>query len=86
MVDVGDTVEEGDALVILESMKMEMPIEAEDRGVVREIRCGEGQPVSEDEILMVLDPHDLRTGRPGQRRLSQAAAAADAVRGFLAGL
>lgn len=56
VVDVGDTVEEGDALVILESMKMEMPIEAEDRGVVREIRCGEGQPVSEDEILMVLDP------------------------------
>src|SRR5215210_131645 len=36
-VEVGDTVEEGDTVVILESMKMEMPVEAEDEGRVAEI-------------------------------------------------
>jgi acetyl-CoA carboxylase biotin carboxyl carrier protein len=53
-VEVGDTVEEGDTVVILESMKMEMPVEAEDDGVVREIRCEEGQAVSEGDTLVVL--------------------------------
>ncbi len=54
-VEVGDTVEEGDAVVILESMKMEMPVEAEDPGVVTEIRCTEGQSVSEGDTLVVLE-------------------------------
>jgi acetyl-CoA carboxylase biotin carboxyl carrier protein len=54
-VTVGDTVAEGDAVVILESMKMEMPVEAEDPGTVREIRCSEGQSVSEGDVLVVLD-------------------------------
>jgi acetyl-CoA carboxylase biotin carboxyl carrier protein len=54
-VEVGDTVEEGDAVVILESMKMEMPVEAEDPGVVSEIRCTEGQSVSEGDTLVVLE-------------------------------
>ncbi len=54
-VAVGDTVDEGDAVVILESMKMEMPVEAEDAGVVREIRCSEGQSVSEGDVIVVLD-------------------------------
>jgi acetyl-CoA carboxylase biotin carboxyl carrier protein len=54
-VAVGDAVAEGDTVVILESMKMEMPVEAEDAGTVREIRCEEGQSVSEGEILVVLD-------------------------------
>jgi acetyl-CoA carboxylase biotin carboxyl carrier protein len=53
-VEVGDTVAEGDTVVILESMKMEMPVEAEDDGVVREICCTEGQAVSEGETLVVL--------------------------------
>ena len=53
-VAVGDTVEEGDAVVILESMKMEMPVEAEDPGTVREIRCTEGQSVTEGDTLVVL--------------------------------
>jgi acetyl-CoA carboxylase biotin carboxyl carrier protein len=52
--EVGDTVEEGDTVVILESMKMEMPVEAEDTGTVAEIRCQEGQAVSEGDILVVL--------------------------------
>jgi acetyl-CoA carboxylase biotin carboxyl carrier protein len=54
-VEVGDTVEEGDTVVILESMKMEMPIEAEDEGTVAEIRCEVGQAVAEGETLVVLE-------------------------------
>jgi acetyl-CoA carboxylase biotin carboxyl carrier protein len=54
-VEVGDTVDEGDTVVILESMKMEMPVEAEDPGVVTEILCEEGQSVSEGEPLVVLE-------------------------------
>jgi acetyl-CoA carboxylase biotin carboxyl carrier protein len=54
-VKVGDTVEEGDTVVILESMKMEMPVEAEDEGTVSEVRCEEGQAVSEGDTLVVLE-------------------------------
>jgi len=43
--EVGQEVREGDPLVIIESMKMEMPVEAEDPGVVAEIRCRPGQAV-----------------------------------------
>ena len=51
----GESVAEGQVLVILESMKMEMPVEAEDPGVVKEIRCSEGQSVSEGDTLVVLE-------------------------------
>ena len=54
-VKVGDQIEEGDTLVILESMKMEMPVEAEDDGTVKEIVCQEGQSVSEGDTLVVLE-------------------------------
>ncbi|MDQ6745895.1 MAG: biotin/lipoyl-binding carrier protein [Actinomycetota bacterium] len=54
-VKVGDTVQEGDTVVILESMKMEMPVEAEDPGRVTEILCQEGQSVSEGDPLVVLE-------------------------------
>ena len=54
-VQVGQDVGEGDTLVILESMKMEMPVEAEDAGTVKEIRCEEGQSVSEGDTLVVLE-------------------------------
>jgi acetyl-CoA carboxylase biotin carboxyl carrier protein len=54
-VSVGDSVDEGDTVVILESMKMEMPVEAEDPGVVKEIRCAEGQAVCEGDTLVVLE-------------------------------
>ena len=53
-VSVGDTIQEGDTVVILESMKMEMPIEAEDAGTVAEIRVEEGQSVQEGDVLVVL--------------------------------
>jgi len=54
-VKVGDHVDEGDTVVILESMKMEMPVEAEDPGKVAEVRVEEGQSVSEGDVLVVLE-------------------------------
>jgi acetyl-CoA carboxylase biotin carboxyl carrier protein len=54
-VGVGDQVTDGDTVVILESMKMEMPVEAEDDGKVAEIRCQEGQSVQEGDVLVVLE-------------------------------
>jgi len=51
---VGDEVAEGDTVVVLESMKMEMPVEAEEPGTVTEIRCAEGQAVHEGDTLVVL--------------------------------
>jgi acetyl-CoA carboxylase biotin carboxyl carrier protein len=54
-VSVGDAVAEGDTVVILESMKMEMPVETEDDGTVKEILCEEGQAVNEGDTLVVLE-------------------------------
>ena len=51
----GDRVSPGDVVVILESMKMEMPVEAAGPGQVKEIRCAEGQPVSEGDVLAVIE-------------------------------
>jgi acetyl-CoA carboxylase biotin carboxyl carrier protein len=54
-VKVGDSVEEGTVVAILESMKMEMPVESEDTGTVQEIHVKEGAPVSEGEPICTLD-------------------------------
>ena len=54
-VAVGDRVDEGDTVVILESMKMEMPVEAEDEGTVSRILVEEGQSVSEGDPLVELE-------------------------------
>ena len=54
-VEVGQSVAEGDTVAILESMKMEMPVEAEDEGTVKEILVEEGQSVSEGDSLVVLE-------------------------------
>jgi biotin carboxyl carrier protein len=51
---VGDEVAEGDVLVILESMKMEIPVEAPCAGRVAEIRVAEGASVEEGAVLVVL--------------------------------
>jgi acetyl-CoA carboxylase biotin carboxyl carrier protein len=55
-VSVGQKVAAGDVLVILESMKMEMPVEAPEAGTVKEIRCSPSQPVNEGDVLVVLAP------------------------------
>ena len=54
-VEVGDEVADGDTVVILESMKMEMPVEVEADGTVKGIRCKEGQSVQEGDVLVVLE-------------------------------
>lgn len=51
----GDAVEEGQVVVILESMKMEMPVEAPAAGKVASIAISEGQAVDEGATLVVLE-------------------------------
>lgn len=53
-VAIGDVVEEGTVVAILESMKMEMPVESEDEGSVATIHVTEGQPVTEGEPIVTL--------------------------------
>ena len=50
----GEQVTEGQTCVILESMKMEMPVEAPANGTVEKISCAEGQSVSEGDVLLTL--------------------------------
>jgi acetyl-CoA carboxylase biotin carboxyl carrier protein len=51
----GDTVAAGDPVIVLESMKMEIPVEAPRAGTVREIKVAEGQTVQEGDTVAVLD-------------------------------
>ncbi len=50
----GDHVAEGQSCVIIESMKMEMPVEAPQAGIVDKIHVAEGQAVSEGDMLITL--------------------------------
>ena len=52
--EVGQAVSEGDTLVIVESMKMEIPVEAPAAGTVAEIRVAEGDRVAEGAIVVTL--------------------------------
>ena len=54
-VKVGQKVDIGDTVVILESMKMEIPIESELRGIVKEILINEGDHVNENQELITLE-------------------------------
>ncbi|MBW2333288.1 MAG: acetyl-CoA carboxylase biotin carboxyl carrier protein subunit [Deltaproteobacteria bacterium] len=54
-VNVGDTVNEDDDLIILEAMKMEMPIVAPASGTVKEIKCNKGDSVGADDVLAVIE-------------------------------
>jgi acetyl-CoA carboxylase biotin carboxyl carrier protein len=54
-VAVGATVNEGDTVAILESMKMEMPVEADISGTVKAIIVGEGKPIVEGADLIELE-------------------------------
>jgi acetyl-CoA carboxylase biotin carboxyl carrier protein len=51
---VGDEVEFGDTVVVLESMKMEIAVEADNRGKVSRIVVEEGQVVDQDTVLIEL--------------------------------
>ena len=54
-VTVGQSVVEGDTLVIVESMKMEIPVSAPKAGTVAEIRTAEGEPVTDGQLLVILN-------------------------------
>jgi acetyl-CoA carboxylase biotin carboxyl carrier protein len=53
-VKVGDAVNENDEVIILEAMKMELPIVATASGNVKEIRCKKGDAVEAEAVLVVL--------------------------------
>ncbi len=52
---VGDKVEEEDVILIIESMKMEIPVEAPCAGRISEIKTTEGDSVEEGDVLVVLE-------------------------------
>ncbi|MGF9858219.1 acetyl-CoA carboxylase biotin carboxyl carrier protein subunit [Priestia endophytica] len=55
LVKVGDQVEEGQDVVILESMKMEIPIAAEFDGTVKEVKVNEGDFVNEGDTIVKVE-------------------------------
>ncbi|MFA7265685.1 MAG: biotin/lipoyl-binding carrier protein [Candidatus Nanopelagicales bacterium] len=54
LVKAGDTVADGDTLVILESMKMEIPVIAEEDGTITEVKVAEGDTINEDDVIAVI--------------------------------
>jgi acetyl-CoA carboxylase biotin carboxyl carrier protein len=54
-VNVGDSVNEGDEVVILEAMKMELPVAASESGTVKEVKCSKGDAVEAEAVLIVLE-------------------------------
>lgn len=54
-VSPGDRVEAGDILIVIESMKMEIPVIAEDGGVVKEILVKPTEPVAENQVVAILE-------------------------------
>lgn len=55
VVKPGDQVAEDDVLIVLESMKMEIPLTAPDAGVVREVRVVEDAPLAEGQVAVVIE-------------------------------
>jgi biotin carboxyl carrier protein len=55
LVNPGDTVEEGEEVVVIEAMKMEMPIVSDDAGTVKAVNCKTGDTVDADAVLVVLE-------------------------------
>jgi len=53
-VQVGQEVNFGDEVIIMESMKMEIPVEADDSGVVKEIEVAENDTVDDGNVLIIL--------------------------------
>ncbi len=51
----GDKVESGDTLLVIESMKMEIPVITEDGGTVKEILVKEKDPVAEGQVVAVIE-------------------------------
>lgn len=55
VVQEGDTVTSGQDVVILESMKMEIPLSSEQDGIVKEIKVSEGDFVNEGDVIVTIE-------------------------------
>ena len=55
VVKVGDRVAAGDPILVLESMKMEIPVEAPRAGIVQAVRVAEGETVQEGDVVATLE-------------------------------
>ena len=53
--EAGKSLEEDDAIMIIESMKMEIPVEAPEGGTITEILVGEGDAVAEGQLLATME-------------------------------
>jgi len=58
LAEIGQSVEVGAVLVILEAMKMEHSVKASSAGVVKQVRVAEGDQVEDSSVLVVIEPHD----------------------------
>jgi len=57
---LGQSVKAGDTLVLVESMKMELPVTAPLDGVITQLRCSEGRAVAVAQTLLIIRPNDIR--------------------------
>ena len=55
LLKVGQTVKEGETVLVVESMKMEIPVDSPSSGVLREILVAEGDQVEQDSVVAVID-------------------------------
>lgn len=55
LIPVGQRVESGDSVMIVESMKMEIPVISEESGTVAELRTAEGKAVEDGDVVALLD-------------------------------
>ena len=53
---VGDAVEEDEPILIMESMKMEIPVASPEAGVLREVRVKEGDTVDNGTVVALIEP------------------------------
>jgi biotin carboxyl carrier protein len=53
--NVGDAVEEDEVVVVMEAMKMEIPVVAPGSGVLKELKVSPGQAVEAEQVLAVID-------------------------------
>ena len=54
-VSTGDTIKEGDPIIVLESMKMQIAIKSNKDGIVKEIKVKEGSTISRNEVVAIID-------------------------------